>query len=106
MVWRLDFSTCPASPLARSRRSSASLSQILIQARPLGLSRLKPKALTFSFELKKKNGESIAVEYKAKREEVEWVEEEKEVKGVVMTDGCSIMSFAVSRFLFFSPSRS
>jgi hypothetical protein len=90
MVWRLNYSTCP-----QPGRPTSSSSRVRIQARPLGPSKLKPASLSFSFELKKKDGSSVTTQYRARGSEIDYVEQELNPSacGVVRTDGCSLSEF-------------
>jgi hypothetical protein len=91
LVWQLDYSTCPR---VHGDDSTASSTKLSIQARPVGDARAKPMRLQFAFEIRQKDGQSKSTEYFTKPDEVDWVNDNP-AKGVVMTDGCSLMSFAV-----------
>lgn len=91
MVWQLDYSSVPPSPTAPVGPRRIQIHQ------PKGAT--QRSRITYEFFILTKAGKKVATKLSESTEElVEWVEEVPLRRGVVMTDGCSLISPGV-RFL-------
>lgn len=83
MVWRLDYDSIETPSLFQ------------IQLRQFSNS-TNPRSLNLTFELVTKSGYTASTSIKTAAKHIEFVTEVPETIGVVMTDGCSLISPVVS----------